>query len=461
MIVNVLLTIAAIVVAFFLLGFCVLIHELSHFLVAKWRGMHIDRFSIGFGKRLWGFKRDGVDFVISALPFGGYVALPQLDPTEEPQDEEGNPLSPAKPMDRIYTAAAGPLSNILFGLLLASILWAVKLERPVHLDEYVVASVQEESPEYEAGLRAGDIITKVNGEEVAGTRKTLLEKIIFASGEVTLIVARDGESRKIEYTKKGNPQQGGAPYPFFDVKVPVVAEFVGEDSPARKAGIKLKDRLLAVNGEPVLSPMGFIDLVDPKQADPVDVTVERDGERITFEQIEPAREEIEGETRYLIGIRPGVKNQLKHVPPWILVGEVLDMTQRTVKAVASPSSGVGVRHLSGPIGIISWQYRIIRYASWRAATWFLFLITINLGILNLLPIPVLDGGHIVFGAIEGVTRRRVPPKVAQVVQTFFAVIIISFFLYVTFWDVAREAGNIFDGNGKDKQEQTPEDAPAE
>ena len=125
----------------FFFGFCVFIHEFGHLLVAAWRGLHIEKFSVGMGPRLWGFKYKGIDFIISALPFGGYVSLPQLDPTDAPKSSAGQPLPHASPSARALTALAGPLFNVLFGFLLATIMWAAGLWRNAPSTSMVISRV--------------------------------------------------------------------------------------------------------------------------------------------------------------------------------------------------------------------------------------------------------------------------------------------------------------------------------
>ena len=147
---------------FIFFGLCIFIHELGHFLAAKWRGLHIVAFSIGF-KKIWGFKHNGIEYRIGCIPCGGYVDLPQIDATGEPKDENGNPLPRAKPIDKIITAAAGPLFNILFGILLGCVVWYYGISQDTpKMKTITVAEVDKYSPEYTAGLRPGDVITAIN-----------------------------------------------------------------------------------------------------------------------------------------------------------------------------------------------------------------------------------------------------------------------------------------------------------
>lgn len=447
-----LVSIAIIFAVIFFLSFCILIHELGHFFVALWRGMYIERLSIGFGRKLWGKTYKNVEFVVSILPFGGYVALPQLEPTEEPVDQNGNPLPPATPTDRILTAAAGPACNILFGFLLATALWAVKLERPMLMDEYHVAAVEEGSPEYKAGLRKGDVITKLNGEDVPENWQSLVQTIVLANETVEMSIRRDGEIKHIKYEKAENPDYENLPFPFFQVRVPVVARHVESGYPAAAAGIKQGDRFLSVNGDPVQDPQQFIDSVTGGEGKPVTVTVQRDGREITFSDIKPVREKIDDKTVHIIGVKPGVPHRMVRISPWRQFVDVMARTGETLRAVISPGTGIGARHMSGPLGILAIQYQVFKFQGWRYGLSFVVLVTFNLAVLNLLPIPVLDGGHIVFACLEGLLGIKIPSRGARIIQTFFVVLLISFMLYVTFFDVNRFIKPLLPG-----QEEAPPD----
>ncbi len=150
----------------FFFGLCIFVHELGHFLVAKWRGFHVIAFSIGF-RKIWGKKYKGVEYRIGWIPFGGYVDIPQIDSTGEAKDENGNPLPKGKPVDRILAAAAGPVFNIIFGFILAVAVWIGGLPQETpKLSSIEVATIEQESPEYRAGLREGDKILKLNGKTV-------------------------------------------------------------------------------------------------------------------------------------------------------------------------------------------------------------------------------------------------------------------------------------------------------
>ena len=250
--------ILSLIFVFVAIGFCIFSHELGHFLAAKWRGLHIDAFSLGF-KPFWRKKINGVEYRLGWLPFGGYVELPQVDATDAvPKAADGTELPRAKPIDRIITAIAGPLFNIISGLLLGCIIWWVGLPQDTpKMRELTVLTVDQKGPEWKAGLRPGDKIVKINGEPFFGTwRELILNKILLTVGEVEFDVHRDGKTVKLSYIPAENPNAPSQlkaekiAWPFFTVLIPVELN-PKPGSPAAKAGIKKGDLLLTLDGESI------------------------------------------------------------------------------------------------------------------------------------------------------------------------------------------------------------------
>lgn len=451
-----------IVFVILLFGACIFVHELGHLLAGLWRKLYIERFSVGFGHRLWGVTRNGVEYVVSALPFGGYVALPQLEPTEEPKDRDGNILPPAPPLDRIITAVAGPLFNIAFGFLLAAILWQVGVYEPTG-SSFTVREVPEDSAEFQAGLRPGDVIHKIDGEPFDGGFRDLVERIVTSLDQAALTVERDGAELEIAYelVPHPDPKYEGLPYPRFEVYQPTMFRYVLPDGPAARAGLQEGDIVHGVNGARPHDPIHFRDLIEESGGQPMSLTVLRDNEELAVHDLRAERTEPEqaGEMgRYVIGVMPATAVRLGHPTPWKQFVTVWERTQRTLRAVVSSRSKIGADDLSGPIGIIGMLWLQVREGL-RQALSFVILLNFNLALLNLLPIPVLDGGHILFATIEGVTRRRIPIRFARAVQTACAVLLIGFILYVTVHDFGR-LGHFVKALRQDPQEETGEPSPS-
>ncbi len=448
-----LLAVLIIAAVLIFLGFCILIHEFGHLIVALHRGLHVERFSIGFGPRLWSFNRNGVEYRISMLPFGGYVALPQLEPTDKPTTEDGRPLPQARPFDRILTALAGPVANIVLGFILGTVIWIVGVQRPEPLKEFEVFAVEQNSPEYKAGLRVGDRIVELNGEPVAGSWEKLAQNIALSQGAVELAVKRDDEIKKINYTPGEHPDYEGLGFPFFEVKTPVQITQVTPKSPAARAGLEPGDRILKVDDEPVKNKYAFLETMWDSKGEPVAITILRNGEEMTFTGIRGEKTMIEGKERYLIGVAPGAPTVLRHLSPWWQFKNVLSTTGDTLGALFSRDSLVKPKHMSGPVGIIQMNYLTVRHRGWKQGLFFVVFVSFSLAIFNLIPFPVLDGGHIMFGLFEAFTPWRVPEKAANAIQATFAVLLIGLMLYVTFFDMRRLTGPLFDKSTADTDKQ--------
>jgi regulator of sigma E protease len=499
---------------FIFFGLCIFLHELGHLLVALWRKLHVERFSVGFGKKLWGRTYNGVEYIVSLLPFGGYVALPQLDPTDEPQTEKGDPLPRAKPIDRILTAAAGPIANLIFGFFLALFIWWFGVYKPapaksceviavppvllaqdssvgpddqfatingksvtgnwqtafaeigLQAGDDVMAKLQgkdqaEETPiktvtnpEYAAGLRAGDRIVKVNGQPFTGGWTEVRERIVLTSGDVTLQLLRNNQDVEVSYRPYPNPLVEGLGYPFFDVGTPTVVHRTLPGQPAALAGLKKGDIILKVNGKVVADTMAFIDAVNASAGKELILDIDRGGNRQVIKGLyAAAQKEQDQTTSYRIGAVLDAPMVLAHPNPWQQFVEVVMRTAHTIRPLVSQNSLVKPRHMSGPIGIINILLYKVLYGGWRDGLSFIILITFSLAFFNLLPIPVLDGGHILFALIETIIRRPIPVGLARAIQTAFAVLLITFMIYVTFFDIRRVGRTL-----KLRKQQTTEDA---
>ena len=451
----------ALLVLFFF-GLTIFIHELGHFWIAKKRGMKIERFSIGFGPKIWGYTKDGIDYRVSWFPFGGYVALPQMSPMEAIEgknESSAEELPPASPASKIYVAFAGPIMNILLAVVLATIIWQVGLPQPVNPS--IVGWVEPGSLEEQMGIRTGDRITQVNERPV----KTWMEiqRAVAISREPTaqIVIDRKGEKKEFLLETEVNPMIGVKTLNLYSQGRPY-AEDVIPGSPAERAGMQRGDKFLSVEGVPVSSAQELRELIGNRADQPTDVKVMRNGEVVSV-MVTPEIDEHEKVGR--MGVRLGDELEYEVMRPGPTpvqqFTDILQLMGDTAYAlIHSKQTGVGARSLSGPVGIAGGWWHEITRGGVRRGLWFAVLLNINLAIINLLPLPVLDGGHIVFSIIEGIRRKPLNARFIHAASVTFAVLLITFMLYVTFFDIQRLTfGRFRFGGNQQTNETVPATAP--
>ena len=433
-----------------LFNLLILVHELGHFLAAKWRGLVVEKFAVWFGKPLWSKKIGGVEYRLGCIPAGGYVAIPQLAPMEvlEGQVEtDRSQLPPVKPLDKIIVAAAGPAFSLGLAFVFACIVWVVG--RPVsEMDtSTVVGYVLPEGPAAKAGIQAGDRILSVDGHEVkrfsplGGGRESIIWNIARSETPVIpIVVERDGAEKtfEVEPVRPDRPGWGRRNLKqimIIPAMTPRIAK-ITKDSPAAEAGLQSQDLVLEANGKKLLSGGDLADMLKAGGTAPIQLKVQR-GEEILNVTVTP-RIPTKGEQVPRIGVlwdERGASSIVHPNPFQQVVGSVMTIVE-TISAVLSPKSGITLQHLSGPVGIMNLYYKIFESPDgWQLALWFSVVLNVNLALLNLLPIPVLDGGHITLAIIEGIRKRPINVRVLEYVQTACALLIIGFMLYVTFYDV--------------------------
>ncbi len=506
-----------------LFNLLIVVHEVGHFLAARWRGLFIEKFGIWFGKPIWKRTIKGVQYSLGSLPFGGFVALPQLAPMdiiEGKADVDRAKLPPISALDKIIVAFAGPLFSFLLAIAFAVIIWMVG--RPVSESEATttIGYVLPDSPAQQAGLKSGDKILEVDGHRVTRfggmSDESISWRIVSSEGEkIPIAYEENGQVKTVEVRPTIPPSKPWMRKGFREIGIvpaetPVVHD-VEPDSPAARAGVRPNDLLLSINGQRIYHLLGLSEFIRDHQSEPLTLGVRRNGTEVSLpfepghpkiEQVfkdspaanaglekgdlvmalngKPARSTLAvsdsikrqaGQTMTLsisrddkqfdvtltpqipqgekvarvglqwadeLGITPdeyGV-TALQYPRPMEQVRQAMMSIFNTVGAVASSKSDIKLQHMSGPVMMMQIYYRMFESKEgWRMALWFSVVLNVNLALLNLLPIPVLDGGHILLALIESVRRRPVNMRVLEVVQTACAVVIIGFMVYIAFFDV--------------------------
>lgn len=440
-----------IVVVLAIFNVIIFVHELGHFLAGKWRGLKIDRFQIWFGKPIWKKEIGGVQYGLGWIPAGGFVSLPQMAPMEsiEGRTESGDPLPPVKPLDKIIVAFAGPLFSMLLALLAAVVVWGVGKPKDF-VPSQIVGTVEEGSPAAKAGILAGDRITHVNGLKVngfAGTLDSIFESVILSKGErISFTLERAGvpepltvvsrfETGKTRWWQRSSLRRVG----IMAQPDHLVVVSVQEGSPAARAGLQEEDRILQIDGQVPISRAQGVGLIKAAGERPFELKYERDGERRTATLKSLVPESPKGLPPMVgigIGEVPVVDQTIVHPGPIRQIRDSLRMMWVTISRVVAPDSSINLSHLSGPVGIAKVKYQMLQMDHpWQRILAFMVLFNVNLAILNMLPLPVLDGGHITLATLEIVARRPVKARILEVIQTAFALMLISLMLYVATKDV--------------------------
>lgn len=463
-----------IALALFALGFSIFIHELGHFIAAKKRGLIADRFSIGFGPRLFGWNHNGTDFRISLLPLGGYVSLPQLADmgrVEGGESDEGNRLPPISYADKMIVAVMGAVFNLIFALLLSLVLWSVGREI---VKSTTVGFVAEEirnanneivpGPAFVAGIIEGDVIDRIDGNKVPDWwyfQNAIATGVGKGTGDlgrrqVEVRVLREGKIIDFivypELVSSERMRYIGIEPETDETSAPIVMRLeVG--MPAIDAGLKPGDRLIRLDGEDIISG-AFLSTYLSKYGDrSIDVTVEREGKELTL-PIRPRIKDGEESPRFGFAYDFQYKTQSVHYNPIEQLYRFAETMKMTLYALLHKNSDVGVKNMSGPVGIVHGLTRMAQ-VGFIDLLWMLALINVNLAIFNLLPIPVLDGGHMLFATASKVIGRPLPRKLMENMQGAFMLILLGFILYVSFFDVGRVGRDI----GLIKEEALVEEAP--
>ncbi len=419
------------------LGVLVFIHEGGHFLAARWLKARVSVFSFGFGKRLLGFGRGGTDYRISAIPLGGYVRIHGLGPDESDlvgEHAEPEPLLPR--WRRTLILFAGPCANALGAIVFVALAFVIGVQVPVWQDQPPkVVWVDPTSPAAEAGLRAGDLVLAIDGKPMRTWRDVELATL-----------ASPGRALKVHFDRGGVPQEVTlTPVPttryvvgYAGLGRPVPAE-VGDvmaGSPAARAGLRTGDRIVSVNGTPVTFFWDLLKLIGARPNQEIVLRIVRAGQTLDVKAT-PRSESGVGK----LGIYEPNPTVLRRLGVFAAVPEALSecshMTRETFIIIGRMLTGsASIRQMSGPIEIAHLSGVAAR-AGFESFIWLLGVISLQLAIFNLLPIPVLDGGHLAVIGVEAAIRHDFSLRTKERILNIGFWLIVTLVVVVLFNDLAK------------------------
>jgi regulator of sigma E protease len=411
----------------FVLGVLIFVHELGHYMMAKRLGVKVLTFSLGFGPKILKFRRGDTEYCVSAIPLGGYVKMAGENPDDPRSGSSEEFLSKTK-WERFQILIMGPAMNIALAVIVMALVLMQGAEIPAYQDQPpLVGAVLPGSPAEQVGIQRGDRIVTVAGEEVSTWDSFFMAIGTRANRDVPITYVRDGNTRSVNVRP--------APQTRFEVgdigvlpDVNPSIERVNPGEPAEKAGLKAGDVVVAVNGERVIIGRQLSEAISRNAGHPIELTIARNGE----ERRVSVTPEKQGD-RGMIGIT--IKEATKSFQPSPLEAIGLSVSRNIEfgKLIFKTLGGLFIgetspRQLMGPVAIAQLSGEAAA-ANWIALFTLMASISLNLGLLNLLPIPVLDGGHIFIMALEGIARRDFSMAVKE--KMFLAGFVLLMMLMVT------------------------------
>ena len=428
----------------FVLGVLVFIHELGHFLLARWNGVRVLTFSLGFGPKILKVQRGDTEYCISAIPLGGYVKMAGENP-DDPQTGADDEFLAKSKWQRFQILIAGPAMNILLAVVLLALVLMRGATMLAYLDQpAVIGAVQPGSPAEKAGIQPGDVIVKVGTADIRTWEHLEMAVGARPEREVPIVVMRNGREQQFtiridltELRTRNDTRFEIGTIGVLPDTYPVILSVV-KDGQADRVGIKVGDTIVSINGKRMVFSSHVVEEITANVNKPITVTTRRDG----IDQTYTVTPEKQGDL-IRIGIGPGeARRSFKPTPIQAIglsvqrniemAGMILNTLKDLVTGEASP------KQLMGPVGIAQLSGESAQ-AGWLALLGLMASISLNLGLLNLMPIPVLDGGHIFIMAIETISRRDFSLQVKEKMLFVGFVLLMTLMVTVIYNDLTRIA----------------------
>lgn len=437
------------------LGILVAVHEYGHFWVARRCGVIVEKFSIGFGKSLWSKTgKDGTEYSISMIPFGGYVKMLDERVDDVPEELKKHAFNNRPLWQRSAIVAAGPIANFLFAVVACWLAFMIG----VTALKPVVGHVESNSIFSQAGIESGVELKFISGIKTSDWEAVNMAIVSHIGDETMSVTYSDNENIGVDVTKrldlkdwafdpeKDSPMLSLGFVPYRPALTLDVAN-VGASSAADNAGIMVNDRLYSINGKVLTEWQEVVDAIQANPNQAVALVVLRDGMKVSVSLTPDSKEIANGKIIGFAGVSPiyeawpeGYRYEKQYGPVVALgkaiekTGNIIDLTLTMTKKLFT--GDVALNNLSGPISIAKGagataEYGLVSFLG------FLALISVNLGIINLLPLPVLDGGHLLFFAIEGITRKPVSEKIQEIGYKVGTAMIMSLMAVALFNDFMR------------------------